>query len=478
MKNLILVFTFIITALAFAHSNSQESVTEFEYFKQDIKATLHLSDYNFGLWTLRSLDVDVLGVDYKAKKVDVLISQRVFEILSERKFNIEVIEENVLESFNFAPDQNYKNPEEVKNFLADIANRFPNITNLYKIGETVEGREIYAIKISDNPDLREPEESTILFNSMHHAREIMTPEVSMDIIEYLVTNYSNPQVKHWVDSNEIWVVPMLNMDGNNKVWTSNSMWRKNTRNGHGVDLNRNYPHLWGKCNGSSGSTYSETYRGPSPASEPETQALMGLVQKIRPVFDISYHSYSELVLYPYGCKGMKTQTWKVVEGVGKELGSLLNYQPGTPWEILYSADGGDIDWMYQAYQVIPYVLELNSRSQGFHPPYSARNETVLKNRKGWMHLLNKLDGSSLRGNILGQTGRKLAYNSELVIRVESINQGVKSLFQDYKVNPDGSYHIILPQGEYSFTLFASGSVKGSKNISIGASRVNYNFPIQ
>src|SRR5690606_35297117 len=128
----------------------------------------------------------------------------------------------------------------------------------------------------------------------------------------------------------------------------------------GVDLNRNYPKGWGSCNGSSGSRTSDTYRGEAPASEPETQAMMKLIQKIRPVFDISYHSYSELVLYPFGCRGQKTQTEEVVAKIGREMGTLLKYEPGTPWEILYSADGGDIDWMYDEYQVIPYVIEINS----------------------------------------------------------------------------------------------------------------------
>jgi carboxypeptidase T len=474
MKNLLTILALTLSANLFAHSHTTNEVASFEYYKQDIKATLNLEDYNFGMWSLRSLDVDILGVDYKTKKVDVLISERVLEILNERKFNIDIEDENAFESSAFKPDTKYQNPAKVVKFLKEINAKYPSITNLYEIGKTLEGRSIYAIKISDNPGLREPEESTTLFNSMHHAREVMTPEVSVDIISYLVTNYStNAQVKHWVDSNEIWVVPMLNMDGNNKVWTSNNMWRKNTRNNHGVDLNRNYPHLWGKCNGSSGSRNSQTYRGTAPASEPETQALMALVKKVRPVFDISYHSYSELVIYPYGCKGMKTETWKVVEGVGKELGSLLNYTAGTAWEILYSADGGDIDWMYKAYQVIPFVLELNSRSQGFHPPYSAREATIVKNRKGWMHLLNKLDGAGLRGNIMGQKGRALALRSALTIKVETTT----GVFQDYTVNPDGSYHIVLPKGNFTFSLFADGVNKGSKNLTLGNKRVDFNFSI-
>ena len=142
-------------------------------------------------------------------------------------------------------------------------------------------------QISDNPEVDEVEPA-ILYNSMHHAREVMTPEIGIDMVEYLLTRYgSDEKVTKWVNENEIWVVPMLNVDGNNRVWSGDSMWRKNTRNSYGVDINRNYPHEWGACNGSSGSTWSQTYRG-SAASEPETRYLMGLVANIKPVFDISY----------------------------------------------------------------------------------------------------------------------------------------------------------------------------------------------
>src|SRR5262249_25141832 len=137
-----------------------------------------------------------------------------------------------------------------------------------------------------------PNKPVILFNGMHHAREVMSPEVALDTIEQLLTKYgTDASITHWVDANEIWVVPMLNVDGNNKVWTYDNYWRKNTRgcpasgtcsSGTGVDINRNYPYAWGSCNGSSGSPSSDTYRGPSAGSEPETNVLMNHVAATRP----------------------------------------------------------------------------------------------------------------------------------------------------------------------------------------------------
>ncbi len=102
--------------------------------------------------------------------------------------------------------------------------------------------------------------------------------------------------------------------------------------------------------------------------------MMNLVAWIKPVFDISYHSYSEIVIYPFGCRPLKTPTGEAVEAIGAEIGKKLNYKPGTAWELLYNADGGDIDWMYVAHQVIPFVIEVNSTSQGFHPSFQSWRE--------------------------------------------------------------------------------------------------------
>ena len=204
------------------------------------------------------------------------------------------------------------------------------------------------------------------------------------------------------------------------------MWRKNTAgraagsrrrvcsSGTGVDINRNYPYAWGACNGSSSSPRSQTYRGPSAASEPG-RAMIELVDRIRPVFDISYHAYSELVLYPYGCRNQHAPTRAVLETIGRQIASVLpkddgpgTYKAGTPWEILYGVDGGDIDWMYNEFNVVPFVIELNSSRQGFHPRYDLwREPTVLKSRAAWQLLLDRLEGSGVRGVARGASGAPL-----------------------------------------------------------------------
>ncbi len=329
---------------------------------------------------------------------------------------------------------------------------YPEFTKLVSIVKSLEGRDIWAIKISDNAEVDEVE-PVVFYNSMHHAREVMTSEVGIDIVKSLVEGYgSDDKVTNWVDRNEIWVIPMFNVDGNNKVWSGSSMWRKNVRGGYGVDINRNYPEGWGSCNGSSGSRWSETYRGASAGSEPETQAMMKFVSQIKPVFSISYHSYSELVLYPLGCQGRKTEIHEVIAKIGGAMGQALDYTAGTPWEILYGVDGGDIDWFYQVEQVIPFVIEVSSRSEGFQPRYSQwRDKTVTRNKAGWEYLLNRIEGTGFRGQLKKSQGDVV---TDFQVKVEVVTASGKKALKTYRGNPDGSFHIILNPGEYSLTFIA------------------------
>lgn len=393
---------------------------------------------------LRANEFDVTGINYKTMEIEALLSDAELKQIQSQKANIKF---SFPQSLMAGPDSEYKNPDEVEDFVKEIHAKYPDITEVKSIGKTLEGRDILAIKISDNAKTDE-QEPTVLVNAMHHAREVMTPEITTDMIEYLTSNYgSNAEVTTWVDNTEIWVIPMFNLDGNNKMWTEDSMWRKNTRDGHGVDINRNYPTGWNSCNGSSARTSAQDYRGTAPASEPETQAMMNFVASIKPVFNISYHSYSEIVIYPFGCRPNKTPTEAAVETIGAEIGKKIDYKPGTAWELLYNADGGDIDWMYTEHQVIPFVIEVNSTGQGFHPGYAKwRDKTVLRNRPGWMHLLQKLQGPSIQGVVAEKKFDKIMI----------MKAGDAKVLQTYKINPDGSFYIMLKPGKYDLMFEGAG----------------------
>ncbi len=457
----------ILSAAAFGHGVTKPGSARI--------VTLKPANFEKTLKTLRGQGRDVAGIDLDKQTIDVIL--RGNEQLSEVHTSETAIEKE--HDLLAAPDDQYHNPDEVKASLEQLAGEFPEISKLEVIGQSLEGRNIYALKISDNPEVRESDEPAILFNSMHHAREVMTTEVGVDIAETLLRGYGvDARITAHIEDSEIWVLPMLNVDGNNLVWTRSNMWRKNARGGYGVDINRNYPYKWGACNGSSGWQSSQTYRGPSAASEPETNVLMNLVRRIQPVFNISYHSYSELVLYPYGCEGERVEQRNIVEGIGRTLASKLvkdsgrgTYRPGTPWEILYGVDGGDVDWMYNEQGVIPYVIELNASSQGFQPSYSRwRQPTVEKQREGWLYLLDRLQQSGIRGQV--KTNEQI---TNAVINVANLNNRSEPI-KTHKVKNDGSYHIVLDPGMYELRIFLNGE-QVIKQFTVGTTLIKENFQL-
>jgi carboxypeptidase T len=262
------------------------------------------------------------------------------------------------------------------------------IVDVFSIGPSYENREIWAAKVSDrvNKDEAEPE---VLFDSLHHAREHLTVEMSLYILHLFADNYgSDAEITSLVDSREVWIVFSLNPDGGEyDIQTGNyRFWRKNRQpnpgsSAVGTDLNRNYDYKWGCCGGSSGDPGSEIYRGPEPFSAPETQRLrdlvdsrvVGRVQQIRTA--ISFHTYGELILWPYG------YTFQDVPGdmtqddhdVFVEMGTAMAdtiCQGGCYFPMqgsdLYITDGTSMDWLYGVHKLFTFTFEMFGDGCGFY----------------------------------------------------------------------------------------------------------------
>lgn len=409
---------------------------------------------------------DISGVDFEAQEFEVITNSagrnEIEAITGTRPVSVRNIE---------TLDASYKQLSEVEQALVAAENNFPQLVTVETIGNSTEGRPIFAARLTDAFRTPESGKTVILIDAMHHAREVMTPEIALDIVDYLTTRYDqDPEVKRWMIQNEIWVVPMLNPDGNNRVWNGNTQWRKNTRGGYGVDNNRNYPYAWGTCNGSSGSTSSDQYRGPSPGSEPETQALMKLAQRIRPTVNISYHTASEIVIYPLSCpnQSLPPEEKKIVEQIGRELGTKLardsgsgTYRAGTSYELLYPVDGGSSDWMYEEMRALAYTIEANSLNQGFQPSYRQwRDSTVERNRPGWQFILNRAQSSSLRVEAL--PGEK--------IRIETSTG--RQVF-DKDTDRRGWAHFIVQPGDYRVINASRRTAQQTATVGSGPSVVRF-----
>lgn len=272
--------------------------------------------------------------------------------------------------------------KEVVENLDQMVSTYPNIVSVKEsIGKSNEERDIWMVKISDNPTVSE-KEPQVLYTGLHHARE---PESMMALIYFmwhLLENYGkDDEVTYLVNERELYFVPIVNPDGylynESKKPNGGGMWRKNRREFdgkvYGVDLNRNYGYKWGfDDNGSSNNSSSETYRGPGPFSEPETTAIRKFCKN--KIFNaaLNYHTYSNLLIYPFGYNDLETPHKDVFRFYAKDMTQFNHYEYGTGSQTVgYITNGDSDDWMYGEQGEKPMIIsmtpEVGSFGDGFWP---------------------------------------------------------------------------------------------------------------
>ncbi len=301
-----------------------------------------------------------------------------------------------------AGDEKFHTYLEVESSLNELAKKYPKITELFDIGSSVEGRKISGIRITA-PDLMNTKAFIpgILFMGSHHAREHLSTEVPMLMIKYLLENYEKDErVKNLISNRDIYFIPMINPDGamHDIKGRRYKMWRKNrainaNSSRIGVDLNRNYSFGWG-TGGSSKSPGSDVYMGPKPFSEPETQGVREFVDahpNLRAV--LSFHTYSELILYPWGGKrpGIGGKDQKVFETMARKMATWNGYKPMQA-SGLYVASGDTCDWAYGEKGLFCFTFELTPKSRwrgGFYPGAKVIEKTFQANIKPILYLIEK-----------------------------------------------------------------------------------------
>ncbi|MGB9376987.1 MAG: M14 family metallopeptidase [Mycobacteriales bacterium] len=309
-------------------------------------------------------------------------------------------------------DSGYHTYAEMSAETANVAAAYPSLVSRFSIGKSYENRDLWAVKISDNVavDEKEPE---VLFTCNQHAREHLTVEMCLYILNEMTSKYaSDPRIKAIVDSREIWIVFSVNPDGAEYDVATGSYrsWRKNRQPNTGssyvgTDLNRNWGYKWGCCGGSSGSTSSETYRGKSAFSAPETTAVSNFVnsrviggkQQIKS--NIDFHTYSELVLWPYGYTysdtgpGLTADDRNAHATLGQQMAATNGYTPEQASD-LYITDGTINDWLWGVHKIFTYTFEMyptSSAGGGFYPPDEVIGRETSRNREAVLMLLEASD---------------------------------------------------------------------------------------
>jgi hypothetical protein len=286
------------------------------------------------------------------------------------------------------------------------ATAYPSIVERFSIGKSYKGRELWAVKISDNvaTDEDEPE---VLIDGLHHADEHMSLEMTLAVLRWLTEGYgTSTRMTNIVDSREIWIIFAMNPDGATYDIKDGKyhFWRKNRQptsgsTSIGTDLNRNYDYRWGCCGGASSTPSSSRYRGTSAFSAPETRAFRNFVrsrvidgrQQIR--VSASFHTTGRLVMWPYGYTttnvpgDMTRDDAAALTAIGKTMAASNGYKPEQASD-LYITSGTSRDWLYGRYRVFAYTIELSPDSTPY-PKASAIPTETGRNKSAVLYLMER-----------------------------------------------------------------------------------------
>jgi murein tripeptide amidase MpaA len=322
--------------------------------------------------------------------------------------------------------ESYHQYNDIVTRFNDLAAAYPAIATRESAGSSLQGRDIPVVRITGPGDASN--RPMVFINGCQHAREWVSPATVMYIAERLMEDYGSDQrVTDLLNSVEVVIAPMVNPDGYVYSWTSNRMWRKNRRGSYGVDLNRNWGWEWGGL-GSSGQTSSEVYRGTAPFSEPESAAIRDYVlpDADRMVAAIDYHSYSQLILWPWGYDAVDPPAEDLVRfqtigfGIRDEIlnSGGVPYTPEPAYE-LYPAAGTAQDWFYGAGTALAYTIELRDTGNfGFILPASQILPTASENWAGFLYFAEQTTRAisiSIIGSPPDSVGASIASTLDLTI---------------------------------------------------------------
>jgi hypothetical protein len=375
-----------------------------------------------------------------------------------------------------APPAGYDTPEDLLAYFQSVARDYPELCELIDLNSAYgtplghEGGRIYSLKISDNVG-EDEDEPNILFVGNHHARELITPQIARNTTEQFLALYlaGNAEVADIVENYQIYVMWTMNPDGLAYVWDVDDFWRKNRRNNgnsYGVDLNRNYPPGWSSSCGGSTSPSSDTYRGPSAGSEPETQTMMAFQKERNFAKILDWHSYARDTRPGYGDCGLRdarmTTLWNTV---GIDLAETMQgYVLGES-----CCMGGDIHNGFDQQGSMAVLIETGT---AFQPSESAMREELRRVWPGtlWFATLP----IAISGHIRDQSGRPL----KAFFDIAGINYSYDEP-ANWSSHPlHGRYHLWLPDGSFNVTVSAPGCSPSSRVLSSSLYQSNvYDFTL-
>ncbi len=366
------------------------------------------------------IDNDFSILEINENFVIIFSSSEEIKWLEEQNLNPKILYNDYAEMMGWK-----NNPEILDDFhsysemtaeLQDIASSYPLIAQLYNLGSSVQGRTIWGLKISDNPDIEE-NEAEVRICGCHHGNEIMSVELPLMLAWYMADNYeSDPYIQNLIDYRETWIIPMVNPDGREIL---------SRYNANGVDLNRDYGYMW---DGEGGS--------PAPFSQPETRIMRQNALDNNFVLSLSFHCSGDIVNYIWNYKGEPVADNDVVVALSNQYGSHNSYWvvEGYDW---YQTKGDTNDFSYGCRGDIDWTIEVQNSNipQAWEYNRDAMLEIIEAADMGLTGIITDID-----------TGLPVA----ATIWVEEVYW---PCFTDPKI---GDFHKSLMPGSYNIIIRANG----------------------
>ena len=377
MKKIKTLLLCLITVSLFAQSDSERYST----------VGISMDDYH----QLIADHSHGLAIDHFHKNEDKLLefvfSESELQLLTERGINFQIIIGDYkrhfrnlvrasdgsrdgicdLDNFDKGDMGGYHTYDQMIEHINLMQAQYSDLVTTSVIGESIEGREIWSVKISDNPQVDESDqEGVVYFEAITHAREPMSLEATLYYMWWLLENSTtNDEAMYLINNREIYFVPIVNPDGYvyNEMTDpmGGGLWRKNRYDAgndcFGVDLNRNYPIGWGLNSGSSDDPCTNTYRGEHPFSEPESAAIAEFVGQIKPAIAFSSHTYGDKFLSPWSYVDSLARYEMYAEFVSEFIPPTYNGYGTTAKMLNYTSSGTTRDYLHTQ-DVLTWVPEI------------------------------------------------------------------------------------------------------------------------
>ncbi|XP_053569058.1 carboxypeptidase O-like [Bombina bombina] len=345
--------------------------------------------------TLQQLKENLLQYDIQ---FEVLIND-VQELIDRQTMGTHIRKKRSLANFDY---NKYHPMDEIYHWMEQIKEKYSDLVTMHYLGSTYELRPIFYFKIGSPSD---KQKKVIWMDCGIHAREWISVAFCQWFIKEILHNHdSNPIYKKALQNIDFYIVPVLNIDGYIYSWQTDRLWRKsrsphNNNTCYGVDLNRNFDSQW--CSiGASRNCSEMTFCGTGPASEPEAKALSQLVGSLKSdiLCFLTIHSYSQLILLPYGYTKNQSVNHMEMLTVAQRAADKLKARHGTQYkvgsasQILYSNSGSSRDWATDLGIPFSYTFELRDNgTYGFQLPENQIKPTCEETTDGMITILEHIN---------------------------------------------------------------------------------------